>query len=272
MDNRTLIFGDDGSQTADVAWLWISSHHWPHWSIRVVTAEMPKSFRASDSATPFEPWQPSSPRVALGSDLDIAHLRIEEDPRIALAQTVDLLVVGARGPGLAKTLGLGSTAEWLISRPPSPMVVVRSGRPTREVVVCSDGSGHAKAAIRALCTMPWTDQIQATIVVVNDRSADVDAAADDAVRSLGQANIATELRVLSGDPVEQLSGYLDRHDPDLVAVGVRGLSGIQRFRLGSTSRAITRTGRHSVLLATQPEPAGSSPDPDLTPTDTDVAS
>ena len=35
---RRLVFGDDQSQAADVAWLWINCHDWPGWQIEAVTA------------------------------------------------------------------------------------------------------------------------------------------------------------------------------------------------------------------------------------------
>ncbi len=35
---RRLVFGDDQSQAADVAWLWINSHAWPGWQIEALTA------------------------------------------------------------------------------------------------------------------------------------------------------------------------------------------------------------------------------------------
>ena len=42
-DPRTLVFGDDGSPAADVAWLFINNHRWPGWRLEVVTAHMPET-------------------------------------------------------------------------------------------------------------------------------------------------------------------------------------------------------------------------------------
>ncbi len=39
MSRRTLVFGDDGSEAADVAWLWVNEHTWPDSQIEVVTVD-----------------------------------------------------------------------------------------------------------------------------------------------------------------------------------------------------------------------------------------
>lgn len=84
------------------------------------------------------------------------------------------MVVGRRGPGIAKALHLGSTAEWLMVHPPAPMVVARHGRTTLTTSVCHDGSPHADAAMAALCRMPWIDGVPVTIVSVDDGAMDVE--------------------------------------------------------------------------------------------------
>lgn len=33
-----MLFGDDGSTSADAAWLWVNSHDWPDWTIDVLRA------------------------------------------------------------------------------------------------------------------------------------------------------------------------------------------------------------------------------------------
>jgi len=49
--------------------------------------------------------------------VQLEHLMAEADPRLVLDSFTDaaLLAIGPRGAGLLKQLGLGSTAEWLIS-------------------------------------------------------------------------------------------------------------------------------------------------------------
>lgn len=80
----TLLFGDDDSQSADVAWLWINNQSWPDWTVEVLTAFAP----SPDSPTDEEEWQPPRPRTMLdgASSTRVAYRRAFADPRIALAR------------------------------------------------------------------------------------------------------------------------------------------------------------------------------------------
>ena len=63
-DQPVLVFGDDASDAADVAWLWINSHRWTGWDLDVLTARRPEQFtvRPAEASQPHE-WQPEHPRV-----------------------------------------------------------------------------------------------------------------------------------------------------------------------------------------------------------------
>ena len=110
----------------------------------------------------------------------------EADPRLVLDSFTDagLLAIGPRGAGLLKQLGLGSTAEWLISahRPLAPLAVIRSARPTRTVLLCVDGSLHARRATRTLARMPWITDTHVTVLGVADGSPGIERGVDDAAR------------------------------------------------------------------------------------------
>jgi hypothetical protein len=77
--------------------------------------------------------------LTTSDDVKVEHLMAEADPRLVLDSFTDagLLAIGPRGAGLLKQLGLGSTAEWLISahRPLAPLAIIRSARPTRAVLL-----------------------------------------------------------------------------------------------------------------------------------------
>lgn len=247
-----MVFGDDGSISADVAWLWINAHRWPLWRLEVLTAVMPDVHQASLGRAHAHGWTPPHPRVAFAeSDLsDVVHLTIDADPRLALCRPAQLLVVGSRGPGLAKALHIGSTMEWLMTHPPAPMLVARHGRPTTTAIVCHDGSVHAQAATEALARMPWADQVVVTVVSVEDGRVDTAAAVADATRTLQAAGVAVTSEILpNGEPTLELLTYLERHETDLVVLGTQGLTGVKRLRIGSTAGVLAHATAHSVLLA-----------------------
>lgn len=161
---KRLVFGDDGSDHADLAWRWIAAHSWPGWSVDVISALPP------DGGTTTAP----PPRVppAEGFADSVAPQVVEGDPRVALlkaSRDADLLVVGPRGRGLLKAMHLGSTSEWLIQAPPVPLVIARSDRPTARVVVAADGSVHSHAAAAAVAALPWSGQLEVLVVTVGDQ-------------------------------------------------------------------------------------------------------
>ena len=248
----TLLFGDDGSPGADAAWLWINSQPWPGWRVEIVTASVPE-FLAHIPAERSEThvWEPPNPRIAFTEAHfgDVAHLAVEKDPRLALSRAVDLLVIGPRGPGLEKSLHLGSTAEWLLLHPPAPMVIARHGSRVRTIVLAHDGSAHADLVTDVLCRLPWIESTAVTVVCVDDRRVDVARAVDGATAKLEAAGAVVSAVIDTGKPTAKLFDHLELARPDLVAMGTRGLTGLKRLRVGSTAGAIARAATCSVLLA-----------------------
>lgn len=261
---RHLVFGDDGSAAADVVWLWINNHTWPGWRISVVTAHKPPLGPpvGAERAMPH-PWDPPTPRRLLSADqgTQVEHLLAEADPRLVLDSFTDaaLMAIGPRGTGLLKQLGIGSTAEWLVSahRPLAPLAVIRSARPTRQVLLCVDGSAHARTAAETLTTMPWVGDTRVTILGVTDGQAEVERGIDDAARLLESRGLEHVSRQLTG-AIPQLATFdvrstilktIDDASPDLVVMGTRGLGGIRRAALGSTASAVVRHAPCSVLIA-----------------------
>lgn len=259
-----LVFGDDGSAAADVVWLWINNHQWPGWRISVVTASKPPLAPSvgRERSTPH-PWEPPTPRrlLAGGDDVQLEHLMAEADPRLVLDSFTDaaLLAIGPRGAGLLKQLGLGSTAEWLISahRPLAPLAVIRSARPTRTVLLCVDGSLHARRATKILARMPWIAGTAVTVLGVADGNPGIERGVDDAARLLtsqGMVEVDTHVvrampQVPTFDVRSTILKTIDARAPDLVVMGPRGLGGLRRAVLGSTASAVLRHAACSVLIS-----------------------
>lgn len=136
-----MVFGDDSSNSADLAW--------PGWRVEVLTAVMPDPVVARWNLRRRANGHRPNPRRAFAEARfdQVVQLTIDSDPRLALCRPADLLVVGQRGPGLAKAMHLGSTVEWLMTRPPAPMLIRsnrrRAGRGDRyRVVGSSRGRGR----------------------------------------------------------------------------------------------------------------------------------
>jgi nucleotide-binding universal stress UspA family protein len=266
MSRRRLVFGDDGSAAADAAWLWVNSHLWPGWTISVVTARPPEEFAIlpPDRVTPHA-WQPAHPRTLLAPapDTVVEHLEAEADPRVVLDSSgdADLMVVGPRGRGGLKHLHIGSTTEWLLARPVPPLAIVRSGRPTKRVLLCADGSRHARRAAATLAVLPWISACEVSVLAIDDGSTDVEAAIHDVAAVLLPAGVEPHAVRSDGgrhayasgrDVRAEILGEVHALDADLVALGTRGVGVVRRAVMGSTASAVALNAGCTVLVAYDP--------------------
>lgn len=263
MTRRRLVFGDDGSAASDVVWLWVNNHHWPGWTISVVTARQPEDFAVlPPDRTTLHTWTPPHPRTHFADSeaTRVEHLTAEADPRVVLDSCEDaaLMVIGPRGRGALKQLHVGSTAEWLLNRPTVPLGIIRSGRPTEQVLLCSDGSTHALRAARTLAELPWISETSVTVLSVADGRTDTERAIEAATTVLEPAGVAARpltLDVASRGPLlrrdarSAVLGYLEDREVDLVALGTGGAGGLRRAFLGSTASAVALHAPCSVLVA-----------------------
>jgi nucleotide-binding universal stress UspA family protein len=246
-----LVFGDDASSAADLAWDWIAAQPWPGWAIHVVTAVEPDLVHpAPPEQAVLHPWQPPHPRVApAGGVAGVAHLTASRDPRLLLGEPADLVVIGPQGHSTWDALHLGSTAEWLLHAPGNPTVVVRESGPVRQVLACVDGSSHAERAVEALATLPLVDGAEVVLLAVADGRTDPGHAigrADALLRGTGARVAAVER---TGRATTALLDEIARRGPDLVVLGTRGLTGWNRLRTGSTASSVLRRCATTLLVA-----------------------
>lgn len=269
-ESKRLVVGDDGSAAADVVWEWIDNHAWPEWHISVVTAQQPPSGAPDDSQRSRpHPWDPPEPRRLLAAQdiTHVEHLVAEADPRAVLDSFTDsaLMAIGPRGKGVLKRFHIGSTAEWLVSadRPLTPLVVVRSARSTRKVLLCVDGSVHAQRAAQTLVGLPWVGETQVTILGVVDAQGETERGVEEAANLLASHGVTrVNKRLISAlphtatfDVRSTILNAISEEDPDLVVMGTRGVGGIRRAALGSTASTVLRHAPCSVLIAREPDDA-----------------
>jgi len=250
----TVLFGDDRSPGADVAWLWVNEQRWPGWRAEVLTAVPPPIGPppGAEAARPHR-WEPDEPRVAFAEAgfAEVIHTRADADPRLALLEAeADLVVIGSRGHGLVKALHLGSTAEYLLHGPLVPLVVVRHAAVVRRVVVATDGSAHAQRAAATLAGMPWRGDLEAVIAVaIDDGRTDTRAALDAATATLGSVPLECRILPRTRTVAAAILAEAEREHATLVVLGTRGLGGLRRLTLGSTASAVARAAPGAVLVA-----------------------
>ena len=253
-DARRLVFGDDGSRGADIAWLWINNHPWPGWHIDVLTGADPPYDPSTWGVTPtLEPWVSPWGRTYLGASplVEVTFRHADSDPRLVLDEQsdADLVVVGHTGIGHLRSLWMGSTSEWLLHHPTAPLVIVHSAAAVRDVVCCVDGSGCATKALETFLTLPFAAETNVTVLSVDDGRTDVDSAISSAVTALRKAGIDPHTERAEGKPTERILEHLHEGQQQLVVLGTKGLTGWQRLRLGSTAAAVVHHMPRATLVA-----------------------
>jgi nucleotide-binding universal stress UspA family protein len=252
MSTRNLVFGDDGSPSADRAWLWVSSHRWPGWQCEILRAHLPDlGPPPAEDDLHVHPWDPPTPRKRFDTAEfdDVVDLFAEHDPRLVMCREADLLVVGPTGGGFWKKLHLGSVTEWLLHHPPHPMVIARTGHATQKVLVCSDGSSHSHAAVEAFVSLPWAGDVEARVIEAEGPTHDIEMGGDEVVAKF--AAIGVDCRIIRDDreATAAILAEIESFSPDLVVMGTKGHTGWSRIQLGSTAAAVARKAACSVLLA-----------------------
>jgi nucleotide-binding universal stress UspA family protein len=130
------------------------------------------------------------------------------------------------------------------------------------ILVATDGSAEATAAVKATVVFPWPPEASVHTVVVRtplpvvdvpapvltDVDRGLDAVAESAKKILAQRWSDVDARVVDGPTVDAILRYADRVRARVVVVGSHGHGPIARLLLGSTSLGIVRRTKHAALI------------------------
>ena len=132
------------------------------------------------------------------------------------------------------------------------------------IVVGTDESSQARAALATVVAVPWPDETHVRAVIARqsrppysrsillaalDQRADESAAR--ARRTLARRWPGAEAVVVDKTPVEGILHEAERFRADLIAVGWRGHGTARRLLMGSVSRGIVRRAKCAVLVVRQ---------------------
>jgi nucleotide-binding universal stress UspA family protein len=200
-----------------------------------------------------------------GGTVAQAHLRAgrTSDEVIDLGEEldVDLLVVGSRGLRGMRRILIGSHSDDIVHRSRRAVLVVRRGEnvwPPSRVVAGDDFSEDARRAARLAANLGKLLGALMLLLHVEPRLS------QESGEALGQAEgkledrageleaileVRPQTRVVAGHPAEVLvDAAQEGEGPTLVAIGSRGLSTLERARLGSVSTKVIRAGLDAVLV------------------------
>lgn len=241
-----VLLADDGGPAADIAWLWLTGHHWAGWHLETVTiahilfpggpdlGHSRHVERQLPTESGFAAWE---------------HLDLTGDPRVVLLGRSDaaLIVVGVHHRGHLAGLWAGSTTEWLLVHPPAPLVVARHGNLTRSVAICVDGSPHSQRALEVFLSLPWSADVAVSLVSVADGAAEVEQSLSRAMASFAGRTPPAIVRLV-GAPKREIPAFVRANHVDLVVLGTRGLTGLARLTVGSTVSALLKDQSANLLI------------------------
>ncbi|HEX2672576.1 MAG TPA: universal stress protein [Polyangiaceae bacterium] len=188
----------------------------------------------------------------------------------------DLIVIGNHGRSELKHLFLGSVAEKVARYAPCSALIARKS-PRGAVLVATDLSDPAQFAIAAGAREAARRKCPLVVTHVSDSlsrrtapamallganpivdSAEVARERDDLVRaiiqsSLNRLEVQAEIRLLSGNPSEEILRLVDSLPAELLVLGTRGRSSVARIMLGGVAAHMVQSAPCSVL-AVRPGP------------------
>jgi nucleotide-binding universal stress UspA family protein len=116
------------------------------------------------------------------------------------------------------------------------------------VLVCVDGSPHARRAVETLAGLPWIKGAEVTVLAVDDDRSDAAAVAADAAPRLEAAGATVTTCEAAGKPSRVILDQAEAQGAGLVVMGSRGLTRLRRVFIGSTANAVTRGAGCSVMV------------------------
>ncbi len=191
-----------------------------------------------------------------------------------------LLVVGSQGLDPLDRFTLGSVSTKLVQYATCPVLVVKSeALPLRRIALAIDGSAasakalefvvstfrpnlpmrmgrrvpihvsvihviarHPLAPITIGSTIPWVEYRERK---VNETGRKL---LEQSVQKLVAAGFTAEPLCQSGNPAERImNGAIEQH-ADLIVMGAKGLTAVDRFLLGSVSTRVVQHAKGSVLV------------------------
>lgn len=187
----------------------------------------------------------------------------------------DLLVLGTRGLGRLERFLLGSVATQVARHARQPVLIARGpAHVIRRVVLATDGSEHARAAVRFAAKLPLSGAARFTCVTAfkpthafpgffpTDRDefeaqdeqhgqilrSESDRLAHAAAQQLAEAGLQVSHEVLEGDAASAVLDFARADGADLVLCGARGVSLIEGLLVGSVADRLIQTSECSVLV------------------------
>lgn len=125
------------------------------------------------------------------------------------------------------------------------------------IFLAIDGSEHSRVATQTICSLPLPKGSHVTALAVLDtphtpRRQLLMAALTQTQEYLAEHGLAVDTGLLHGHPAEALTSFADEHQPDLIAMGAKGLRATLGILLGGVAQQIIEYSKWPVLITRPP--------------------
>jgi nucleotide-binding universal stress UspA family protein len=129
--------------------------------------------------------------------------------------------------------------------------------PRMDIMLAVDGSQHALAAAQMLCDLPLPPgSLVKALAVLVPREASNHAMLETALQQTAaifdEKNIDCDAELLTGYPAEALADYADQFQPDLIALGAKGLRATLGILLGGVVQQVVEYANWPALVVREP--------------------
>jgi nucleotide-binding universal stress UspA family protein len=200
-------------------------------------------------------------------------------PRAATEWKADLVVMGSHGRGTVGRLLVGSTTQAVMRHAQCSVEIVRGQQPDADhmrIVVPTDGSEHAQAALTSIAARPWPAMSEFKVIAspefpvlvgeypyyapdqVSELTKQGLEHAKSAVET-GKAVLAKAGLTVNGEvmepkdtPAQSILAAAELWKANLIVMGSHGRRGFDRLILGSVSETVALHAKCSVELVRMP--------------------
>lgn len=184
----------------------------------------------------------------------------------------DLIIVGSHGRSALGRFFLGSVSQKIVHEAHTSVRIARGHSSSTEmpvkILIATDGSKGAEAAIAEVAARDWPADSQVRIVNatwtvppitssrmvapiaewISNENARVKAAIDSATTTLQGAGLNTSVVVEEEDPKKLICEEAERWGADCIFLGAKGMGVVERFMIGSVSSAVAARAHCSVEI------------------------
>lgn len=183
---------------------------------------------------------------------------LREIVRVAKERESDLVIVGAKGRGAVRRALLGSTADALLSRLATSILVARTAPPAGRVLAAADGSPSSHRATAYALRYAAAAHAHLTVQHVLEYAEDLPSMPPegylkgvvDKMQLPEHPRVSYVLDV--GRPAERIVTRAAERGAGLIVMGARGLGAIGSILLGSVSHRVANTAETNVLVVREP--------------------